>query len=149
MDEAQVDNLYLVLGCYGRVENEFVSCNGIQNRILEINDRLYGYEDLLNYFDNCRLYDRPLFDYNALRNFIAYLQEKFDQPARKLFTERQYQLYQKFIIDHRHCGLYAKLVLSPDKITQLEHKAISIFIEKENDSPIDVDKNKLKLVKGK
>lgn len=142
----QPEHLYLVLGCFGRIEDGFISCGGIQNRILEITDKLYNYVGLLDYLDNCRLFDRPIFDYNAIRNFTSHIQDKFDQPTRKLFSAKQFQLYQKFIIDHRHCDLFIKLVLRTDEVISVPEKSISVHIEKEPEIP-ENEKGKLKLIR--
>lgn len=66
----------------------------------------------MNYLDSCRLFDRQLLDYNAIRGFIHNLYNKFDQPTRKLWSEKQFRLYQKFVIDHKDCGLFIKLDVS-------------------------------------
>ena len=63
----------------------------------------------MNYFDTCSLFDKKLLDYNAIRNFISNLFMKFELPNRKIWSEKQYCLYQKFVIDHKNCGLYLRL----------------------------------------
>ncbi len=106
------DNLYVVLGCFGRSDDDFVSCAGIENRILLVDSSLYRYDDIMDYLDQCRLFDRVLLDYNAVRHFIFNLGEKFDQPTRRLWSEKKFELYQKFAIDHKHCGLFVKLIIN-------------------------------------
>ncbi len=108
----QVNELYIVLGCFGRTDDDFISCSGLQNTILVISQSLHNHVEIMNYLDSCRLFDRQLLDYNAIRNFVYNLYNKFDQPSRKLWSEKQFRLYQKFVIDHRDCGLFVKLDMS-------------------------------------
>ena len=108
------DSFNVVLGCFGRSDDGFVSCLGIENKILLVNNSLYRYNDIMDYLDQCQLFDRVLLDYNAVRHFIFNLGTKFDQPTRRLWSEKKFELYQKFAIDHRHCGLFVKLSLEDE-----------------------------------
>lgn len=112
------DNIYLVLGCFGRRDDDFVSCSGIENRILLLSPTIVNYNDLMDYLENCRLFDRPLFEYNGIRHVIFNIREKFDQVTKRIWSEKKFTLYQKFTIDHRHCGLYLKLVLIPSELDE-------------------------------
>jgi hypothetical protein len=112
--------LYLVLGCFGREEGGFVSCTGVENSILTIKPTINNYNEIMNYLDSCQLFDKTLLEYNSVRHIILNLQDKFDQVVKKLWTEKQFRLYQKFIIDHRDCGVYLKL-----KFTQEQEKSDS------------------------
>ncbi len=122
--------LYIIMGCFGRRDDDFISCAGVENPILEVESNLYQYEEMMAYLDLCRLFDKPMFDYNSLRHFIFNLREKFDQPMKRLWSEKKFELYQKFIIDHRHCGLYIKLAsLSKDNLILPNEKKILIPAE--------------------
>jgi hypothetical protein len=101
--------IYIVLGCFGRTDDDFVSCSGIENRILLVDESLYFFEEIMNYIDRCQLFDKVMLEYNAIRHFIHNMYDNFDQPFRKLWSEKQYRLYQKFVIDHRDCGLFIRL----------------------------------------
>lgn len=83
---------------------------------------------MMNYFASCRLFDRPLFELNAVRHVIFNLQDKYDQKNSRLWSEKNFTLYQKFIIDHRPCGVYVKLILEPEvsKINNIEDDKILI-----------------------
>lgn len=105
------DELYLVLGCFGRKDDNFVSCLGAENRILKINTSLNGYDQIMDYLEGCKLFDKQLFDANGVRNVISYLQNKFDQGIKRLWSEKEFTLFQKFILDHKLCGIYLKLIL--------------------------------------
>ena len=108
-------SLYLVLGCFGRSDDGFVSCAGIENRILCISPSLHHYEEIMDYMDTCLLFDRMLLDYNAIRHFIFNMYDRFDQPTCRLWSEKQFQLYQKFVIDHKSCGLFVRLDFANDE----------------------------------
>lgn len=142
--------LYLVLGCFGRREDDFISCAGIENAILHIEEGLYLYNDMMEYLDNCRLFDRPIFDLNAIRHFVFNMRERYDQPMRRLWSEKKFDLYQKFIIEHRHCGLYVKLVLTDPIFVaqQPEEKSILIPGEKSDSNDSEPIKGKLRIVRG-
>lgn len=141
--------LYLLLGCFGRRDDDFISCGGVENNILTVEDHLIHYNEMMNYFDTCRLFDRPMFDLNAIRHFIFNLREKFDQLTKRLWPEKKFDLYQKFIIEHRYCGLYVKLVLAaPLEIKEIpEAKGILIPASKETDISEPVQ-GKLRIVRG-
>lgn len=124
----KTEELYIVLGCFGRRDDNFISCAGVENRILKVDELLFNYNELMNYLDTCRLFDRPVFDYNAIRHVIFYLRDKFDQPMKRLWSEKKFELYQKFTIDHRHCGLYVKLVLVNSEIINLPDEPKSVLI---------------------
>jgi hypothetical protein len=105
------ENLYLVMGCFGRCDDSFISCRGVENRILKIDESLVYYDDIMVYFESIRLFDRPLFDQNAIRHFIFNMQERYDQKIKRLWVEKQFHLFEKFIIAHKSCGVYIKLIL--------------------------------------
>lgn len=101
--------LYVVLGCYGRCDDGFVSCSGLRNRILYVNPSDPYYNDLMNYLDNLQLFDKVLMNYNAVRHFIFKIQDKFERPTEKVWSEKMFRLYQKFVIDHKDCGVFIDL----------------------------------------
>lgn len=117
------ENLYLVLGCFGRCDDGFISCKGIENKILKISQNLEGYQNMMDYFSSCRLFDRPLFELNAVRHLIFNLQDKYDQKLNRLWSEKNFHLYQKFIIDHRPCGVFIKLILEPEQLLTKKENA--------------------------
>lgn len=141
------EQLFLTLGCFGLREDDFVSCAGCENVILRPDQHLAYYNEMMNYFDQCRLFDRPMFDLNSIRHLIFNLQDRFDQPTKKLWTEKKFQVYQKFIIDHRHCGLYIKLVLTTLEAIGKPPEPKGILIPAEKDSE-PVEPTKLRIVRG-
>lgn len=105
------ENAYLVLGCYGRTENGFILCSSTQNRILKLDDSLVNINGVTDYFEAVRLFDRPLLDQNAIRHLIYNLQDRFDQKFKRLWTDHEYHLLERFMQMHKPCGLYAQLIL--------------------------------------
>lgn len=105
------ENAYLVLGCYGRTENGFVLCASTQNRILKLDDGLVNIDGVTSYFDAVKLFDRPLLDQNAIRHLIYNIQERFDQKFKRLWTDHEYHLLERFMQMHKPCGLYAQLIM--------------------------------------
>lgn len=110
------ESAYLVLGCYGRTENGFVLCPGTQNRILQINDSLVNVDGVLDYLDAVKLFDRPMLDQNAIRHLIYNLQDRFDQKFKRLWTDHEYHLIERFMQMHKPCGMYSQLILVPSEL---------------------------------
>jgi hypothetical protein len=65
----------------------------------------------MDYFDSVKLFDRPLLDNNSINHLIYNLQDKFDQKIKRLWTDHQYNLIERFIHMHKPCGLYSQLIL--------------------------------------
>lgn len=106
------EELHLVLGCFGRREGEFVFCPSVSNRILKIDENLEHYDEMMDYFESLRLFDKPMFDNNAIKHMVYNMQDRFDQAVKRLWTEREFDACEKFIVGHRKCGLFSRLVLS-------------------------------------
>lgn len=146
-------DLYLILGCFGQNHDGFVSCASCENKILKVESRLDKYNEIMDYLETCRLFDRPIFEYSTLAHFIKNMQDRYDQVAvgRRLWSEKQYNLYLKFIAEHRLCGCYIKLALL-DKIEAEkpipEEKGIIIKAEKTEELKINPKVN-LKLIRSR
>jgi hypothetical protein len=112
------ENAYLVLGCYGRIENGFVLCSSTQNRILKLDDGLVNVEGVTDYFEAVKLFDRPMLDQNAIRHLIYNLQDRFDQKFKRMWTDHEYHLLERFMQMHKPCGLYAQLIMVQEDIKQ-------------------------------
>lgn len=134
-------DLFVVLGCFGFRSDDFISCAGLENVILKVHTGLYGYSEMLDYFDTCRLFDKPLLELNAIRHFVFNLQDRFDQKIKPLWVPKKFELYQKFVIEHRHCGLYIKLI-PPEKAPIREPIPEAIL-------KVPEPKNILRLIKNK
>jgi hypothetical protein len=126
------EDLYVLLGCFGRRDEDFISCAGIENRILKVDPSLgENLDKAIEYFEGCRLFDKPLFDLNGVRNFIFFMQNNFHKGPMPLWRENKFILFQKFILDHRFCGVYIKLILvdSNNEPAKLPDETESIFIK--------------------
>ncbi len=108
----------IALGCFGLRIDDFIACGGVENPILQVSTAVYRYNDLMDYLDQCRLFDKAMFDSNAIKHFIFNLQNQFDQLTKPLWTNKKFELYQKFLIDHRHCGLYLKLQMPEESFCE-------------------------------
>lgn len=121
---------YLVLGCFGREDDGFVSCPSVENRILKLDDSLVYIDDIMDYMDSLGLFDRHMLDINSIRHLIYNLQDRYDQKIKRLWNEQQYHLLERFIQTHRPCGLYTKLVLvSPDQEEEKPKKPERILVK--------------------
>lgn len=123
------EELQLLFGCFGRIDDGFISCRGCENNILSVDNYLDKYNDMMSYFDTCRLFDKPMFDYSAIRHFLHNMQDRFDQISvgRPLWLPTRYRLMEKFSVEHRHCGLYIKLgLVESGNIVSIEEKPIKI-----------------------
>jgi len=132
-----MQNLHLILGCFGRRVDDFVSCPGVENTILNITPSINRYNDMMDYFDSCRLFDKPLLEFNAIRHFVYNLQDRYDQINKRLWTNQKFDLYQKFVIDHRHCGLIIRLEVPVKKPEPVN-----------DDEVLNISSKKFKLIRG-
>jgi len=103
--------LNIILGCFGRTDDGFISCAGCENIILKLESSHYCYAEIMDYLDSLQLFDRALLNNNAIRHLIFNMQDRFASVSSKLWSEKMFLLYQKFTIDHRDCGLFVKLQL--------------------------------------
>lgn len=141
------ENLYLVLGCFGRREGEFIYCPSVSNRILHVHSKLIHYDELMDYLDGLRLFDKPLFDLNATRHMIYYIQDRFEQRVRKIWAQRDFELYEKFLNGHKNCGIYSRLILAQEEDNHEEKPDIE-NIEYAAEENVQ-KKPELKLIRGK
>jgi len=144
------EELYVVLGCFGLKTDGFVSCAGVENRILQVGEHIGNFNGMMEYFESCRLFDKSMYEFNAIRHFVHNLQDRFDQVAvgRPLWSEKQFRLYQEFVIQHRLCGLYIRLHLDiPASEEPLEDK--SAFVKSQNKRPVSPPQVNLSLIRGR
>jgi len=107
-----VSELLIVLSCFGRSDDGFISCSGCQNIILRLDPSHPFYKDIMDYLDSLQLFDKPLLSINAIRHFVFNMQDRFVLPRHKLWSEKMFYLYQKFVIDHKDCGLRLQLQIA-------------------------------------
>lgn len=149
-----MSELYLLLGCFGQNHDGFVSCASCENKILKVESHLDKYNEMMDYFENCHLFDRPIFEYSTIAHFIKNMQDRYDQVAvgKRLWSEKNYILYQKFLAEHRLCGLYIKLALletGTSEKTPFVEKSVRINAKKEEpeSQPTIIPKLNLKLIR--
>ena len=120
------ENVYLLLGCYGRKEDTFTLCPSCKNRILTLDDSLLHVDEMWSYFEGVGLLDKPLIDINAVRNFAYKMQDRFDQSYRKLWSERDFHLIERFMHMHKACGLYVKLEVGGEEQHNNEFELVKV-----------------------
>lgn len=103
------DCIYLVLGCYGRNDDGFVSCCSVENKILKLDENIQDLPEILTYLKDLRLYEKPLMDYNAVRRVIFNFQDRYYQRALPIWPENKFKFIENFTLMHKMCGLYLKL----------------------------------------
>lgn len=106
------ESAYLVLGCFGRTESEFVLCSSVENKILKLDDTLFNFHDIAGYLDKLNLFEKILLDQNSIRHLIYNLQDRFDQKTKRLWSDHKYNLIERFMQTHKPCGFYAKTIIS-------------------------------------
>jgi len=148
-----LSELYIILGCFGRNDDGFVSCASCENKILKVQSCLDKYNEIMDYLEVCRLFDRPLFEYSSIAHFIKNMQDRYDQIAagRRLWSEKQYNIYLKFIAEHKLCGCYVKLALLEQKEAEKpipEEKGVIIKAQKTEELKISPKVN-LKLIRSR
>jgi len=109
------ESVFLVLGCFGRKEDNFELCPGVENRILKLDDSLVYIDEIWDYLEAVKLLDKPVINLNAIRNIVFRMQDKYDQKIRKLWSEKEFHMIERFINMHKQCGLYMKLVTAIDE----------------------------------
>lgn len=147
------EELYLILGCFGRIDDNFISCASCENRILKIHPGIENYNQLMDYLDTCQLFDKPAFDYNVIKNVLQNIQGRFDQfvTGKRLWSEKELQHFQRFLQVHRTCGLYMKLALIPMEgliEPEIEEKAIKVPAHS-TQVLIEAPKINLRFIRGK
>lgn len=121
------ERAYLVLGCYGRAENGFKLCQGVDNRILKLDESLVNFNGVMDYLDAVKLFDRPMLDQNAIRHLVYNLQDRFDQKIKRLWTDHEFNLIERFMHMHKPCGLYSQVILvaNESEVEQAQEDQIS------------------------
>ena len=102
--------LYLVLGCFGRKDDDFSTCNSVENIILEIKPNLEDIDRILYYLESLQLSKRPLMDYNAVRRALFYIQDNFYQNLKPIWSDKYFRILENFTILHKSCGIYLRLI---------------------------------------
>lgn len=100
----------LILGCWGREENEFCSCNGVKNEIMDLTTPTQRNINIANHLDDVfKLFDKPL--YNNVHTAIFNIQNNFSELNNPVFNDKFFRRIEEFCIMHVKCGIYLKLEL--------------------------------------
>jgi hypothetical protein len=119
-----MEDFHLILGCFGLTIDNFTCCCGIENIILKGNPSIHNYNEMVDYFDRLKLFNQPIFDLNAIRHIIFNIQDRFTLITKPIWSVKSFELYQKFVIDHKRCGLLLKtqipLIVENPKVKVIE-----------------------------
>lgn len=121
--------IHIIMGCYGYKDDDFTFCSGIENSIFVFSKDHILFQEIMNYLDNCKMFDKPLYDYNAIRNFLSRFRQKFESPLAPVWIERKYNAYQKFAIDHKNCGLVLRLSIQKPEVNNDSEKNSSNILK--------------------
>ena len=106
-----MEKAYLLLGCQGRKEHNFLCCSGIENVILTITENHESLDWLANYLKAFSIYDRPVKDYNAIRRMLFTIKDKYTYRHKPIWDDNYFKLLEEFTINHKNCGLYVRFVI--------------------------------------
>jgi len=70
-----------------------------------------------------------MLDQNAVRHLIYNLQDRFDQKFKRLWTDHEYNLIERFIHMHKQCGTYAQLIIVSEEDHQIKDNEQVSFIQ--------------------
>lgn len=120
-------DLYVVLGCGGKIINNFVLCNKTENIVVDLSlDNIDN--NIVSFIDNaCNLFNRPLTDTNAIVNTLNLLNTRFS-----IFDENMWSLIQMWIIQHKRCGIYLRLYLK-DEYEKIDFDDKFVFVQSNKD----------------
>ena len=105
--------LFLILGCWGREEDGFISCSGISNKILELTQQTERNRMIIDFLDDTyRLFDKPL--YSNVHTALFGIQDKFSSTGFPVFSKVEFHRIEAFCQMHAKCGLYLKLGLEEE-----------------------------------
>lgn len=152
MFNQNISEIYLVLGCFGLIENEILQCLGIENKIISINKKMIDYPKMMDFFDRYKLFDNSILDSNGIKNFLFLFKETFNSINQRVWSEVKFKEIFNFIERHKNCGLYLNLSLSFEEKKPVE-KSIIITPVNSSTNKILANKNvlisKFKQMKGK
>lgn len=100
----------LLLGCGGHTVGDLITCNGVENVIINFAKHLDNVNKVTDFLDfQCGLFDRPIGDWNKVVNTIQVLRNTYN-----LIDDKLWQSLQIWFPMHKRCGGYLRLVLNSD-----------------------------------
>ena len=103
---------YLVMGCGGlETTGGFLLCNSITTPIIDFEEIAEDrYEKAVDFMDiGCKLFDRPIYDYNKVANVINLLYKTYH-----VIEEDKLNGIQRYLRMHRDCGIFLILLTKED-----------------------------------
>lgn len=98
----------LILGCWGREKDNFSSCSGTKNVILDITKNTEKNVLIAEFLDKVYgLFDKPL--YSNVHTALWSLQDKFSEIGKPIFPVNLFKQIEEFCILHKKCGVYLRL----------------------------------------
>lgn len=102
---------YLILGCNGSGDHDFVYCNKVESVVLDLD--LFEHEKyvlLVKFFDEaCGLFMNHINNHNKCVNVLSLLYKQYGA-----YNEQMLHRIQKFIKMHKDCGIWLSLIMKED-----------------------------------
>lgn len=98
----------LILGCWGREQDNFNCCSGTTNVILDITKNTERNVLIAEFLDKVYgLFDKPL--YLNVHTALWSLQDKFSDVSNPVFSKKFFKQIEEFCVAHKKCGVYLRL----------------------------------------
>ena len=98
----------LILGCWGRENNNFSFCSSTSNVILDLTKNTERNRNIAEFLDKMYgLFDKPL--YTNIHTAVWNIQDKFSFKSNVVFPEVFFKQIEEFCVVHKRCGLYLKI----------------------------------------
>jgi hypothetical protein len=103
----------LVLGCWGREQDNFYSCSGASNVILDITKNTERNILIAEFLDKVyNIFEKPL--YSNVHTALWKIQDQFSEVGRPVFNDKLFKHIEEFCITHKKCGVYLKLIFDKE-----------------------------------
>ena len=97
MPNQKIQDIHVLLGCFGLAEDSFTQCLAIENKILSINQKTIGYPEMMDWLDRYKLFEDPFLDSNGIKNFLILFRENFDRIDQKSNFPKDFSILRFFI----------------------------------------------------
>ena len=116
----------LILGCWGREQNNFSCCSGTSNVILDITKNTEKNVAIAEFLDKVyNLFDKPL--YSNAHTAIWNIQDKFSTKGKPVFQDQFFKQMEEFCILHKKCGVYLRLNMQVDNPIEIGEEMKNII----------------------
>ena len=116
-------DLYLVLGCGGKILEDIIICRETENVIIDLSQHKIT-NNIINFLDNpCGLFNKPIVELNLVTNILTILYDSYSAFDKIIWGALQY-----WVSQHKRCGIYLKLFLKEEyTIKNLNNQYIEIL----------------------